>query len=153
MKAIAYIDGSGNSGRIQACAVRMSIGDRVVEKTRILPPHTTNNVGEYSGLLLCLRLAKKLGVEELHVHSDSQLIVNQVNLKWRCRDHVLQKYLKMAQSLMGGFQSVSIYWVPREQNKKADQLCRQAIRQHQKSNSLQISKFSRPRPQFLPSID
>jgi ribonuclease HI len=145
--ATAYIDGSGNSGRIQACAVSLHMDGNVFEETDLLPPHTTNNVGEYSGLLLCLRLAKRLGVEVLQIHSDSRLIVNQTNGLWRCKDPNLEKLRDRVWQAGTDFHRVSLRWVPREENKRADQLCREAIKlaEREKRNS----EAARPRPPAL----
>lgn len=145
--ATAYIDGSGNSDRIQACAVTLHMGDSDFEETQLLPHQTTNNVGEYSGLLLCLRLAKRLGVEVLHIRSDSKLIVNQTKGEWKCKDADLQRLLAEVHKIGQDFRAISIEWVPREQNKRADKLCRQAIQKYQ-SERLRNS-LSRPRPSIL----
>lgn len=126
--AVAFIDGSGNSDRIQACAVTLNMGGIVYEDAQLLPRNTTNNVGEYSGLLLCLRLAKRLDVEVLQIHSDSKLIVNQALGRWKCQHKELVPLLADARKEGAHFHSLAISWVPREQNKRADKLCREAIK-------------------------
>jgi ribonuclease HI len=123
--AIAYIDGSGNSASIQACAVTMNIGGIVYEKTSPLPPNTTNNVGEYSGLLLALNYAALLDVKVLQIRSDSQLIVNQMLEKWPVKSDLLKPYHAAARKAAEKFDSITISWIPREQNKRADKLCRE----------------------------
>jgi ribonuclease H / adenosylcobalamin/alpha-ribazole phosphatase len=143
--AIAYIDGSGNSERIQACAVTLNMDGVVFEQAQTLPRHTTNNVGEYSGLLLCLRCAKRLGVEALEIHSDSMLIVNQVNAKWKCRDPTLQELRNLVWQEAQDFVKLSISWVPREENSRADALCREAI----KNAEAEERDHARPRPANL----
>lgn len=127
----AYIDGSGNSDRIQACATVIYIGDTCHEKSQILPAGTTNNVGEYSGLLLCMQFAETLGVESLLIHSDSKIVVNQVNGLWRCNDINLQSLRNAAWELGVRFSSISLVWIPRSENKQADKLCRKAIKQYE----------------------
>lgn len=137
--AIAYIDGSGNSERIQACATVLDISGVEYSDTQILAPHTTNNVGEYSGLLLCLRYAKQLGVESLQIHSDSRLIVEQVLGNWKCKEADLRRLREKVYESAKGFRSLTISWIPREENTKADGLCRAAIKEalakHQKSTA------------------
>lgn len=123
--AVAYIDGSGNSASIQACAVTLDIAGTVYEKTSILPPNTTNNVGEYSGLLLALHLATSLDVEIIQIRSDSQLIVNQMLGKWPVKNEGLRPYFEAARKAAAKFDSITISWVPREKNKRADALCRE----------------------------
>lgn len=148
--AIAYIDGSGNSDRIQACAVVLHISSVTYTDFQILPARTTNNVGEYSGLLLCLRLAKRLGVEALQIHSDSQLIVNQVLGDWKCKDPELNKLREKVYESAKPFRSLTISWVPREENKEADELCRKAIKKALAAH--RASTATRPRPPFLQRI-
>lgn len=126
-KAIAYIDGSGNSARIQACATVLTVEGVDHERTRLLPRGTTNNVGEYSGLLLALDLAEELGVEALHVRSDSLLVVQQMQGRWKCDNMGLRELRSLAQTQATKFE-FSIEWVSRTKNVRADGLCRQVIK-------------------------
>lgn len=126
-KAIAYIDGSGNSARIQACATVLTVDGLRYKRTRLLPGHTTNNVGEYSGLLLALDLAAELSVEALHVRSDSLLIVKQMQGRWKCLDETLQQ-LRLHARLKSTQFEFSIEWVPRKENEQADGLCRAVVK-------------------------
>lgn len=127
--ALAFIDGSGNSARIQACACAIYIGDLCYTCTKILPGHTTNNVGEYNGLLLAVRFAKLLGVMRLDVRSDSRLIVEQTLGFFDVRNPKLRTYRDQIWELAQSFDQVTIRWIPREENMKADGLCRQAIKE------------------------
>lgn len=128
--ATAYIDGSGNSSRIQACATAIHVdGERGChERTLLLPENTTNNVGEYSGLLLALKTAKELGVEVLHIRSDSKLIVEQTRGRWRCKNAALRVLRDRARNLAEEFHEISIVWIPREENHQADALCRAVVK-------------------------
>jgi ribonuclease HI len=128
-RATAYIDGSGNSARIQACATAIFLDGGCHERTKLLPPHTTNNVGEYNGLLLAIELAIELGVEILTIRSDSLLIVEQTNGNWRCKNPDLRKLRDQIWEKAQTFQKVILEWVPREENSLADGLCRQAIKE------------------------
>lgn len=141
MKARAYIDGSGNSGRIQAAAAVLYLflnGDDSVferyDRTLLLPRHTTNNVGEYNGAILACQLAKDFGVTDLEILSDSQLIVNQLNGVWRCKEKPLRALRDIAWVEAQEFRSVSIQWIPREENQEADSLVRKAIAEAEKAN-------------------
>jgi ribonuclease HI len=127
--ATAYIDGSGNSSRIQAAACVLRSNNEYFEKTKLLPPHTTNNVGEYNGALLAVRLAAEIGATDLEIFSDSKLIVHQLREEWTCRNRELQKLRDQVWEEASRFRSVSIQWIPREQNVEADGLCRRAIRE------------------------
>lgn len=134
IKATAYIDGSGNSARVQACATIIHVAEGQSHKrTRLLPPHTTNNVGEYNGLLLCLSLAAELGVDDLRIFSDSKLIVYQIRGKWKCEHPMLLPLRDRARELAQTFQKVSLDWIPRAKNKEADALCRAVIKAYELS--------------------
>lgn len=143
--AIAYIDGSGNSDRIQACAVVLKLDGVDYERSKLLPPQTTNNVGEYNGLLLAVRLAKELGVQVLKIRSDSRLIVEQTNGKWRCKDDRLRELrdLIWLEAQDSDFHQISLEWIPREENQQADRLCRIAIKEAQTSKDNPNNPFSK----------
>lgn len=135
-KATAYIDGSGNSERIQACATVLYLDGESHKRSRLLPPNTTNNVGEYGGLLLALELAAELGIDELKILSDSKLIVQQVCGYWKCKQPHLIPLRDKAREDARVFKKVSIHWIPREGNTEADALCREAVEAHEKHEEL-----------------
>jgi ribonuclease HI len=58
--------------------IRSPEGD-IIKRAIHLQYTTTNNEAEYEALLARLKMAKTLGATELDVHSDSQLVVGQVN--------------------------------------------------------------------------
>jgi ribonuclease HI len=149
-EAIAYIDGSGNSERVQACATVLQYAGKVYRRTQLLPGGTTNNVGEYSGLILAIRLAKELGVEALRIRSDSKLIVEQVNGRWKCKDDRLRQLRHLVWREAQAFHSIEIVWIPREENIEADALCRQVIAASGQANSQpKPNPFFRPRSHSL----
>lgn len=132
-KATAFIDGSGNSERVQASAAILLLDGERYTRTRLLPPNTTNNVGEYGGLLLALELAADLQVDELEIYSDSKLIVYQVRGEWKCQNPHLIPLRDQARKDAQAFSKVSISWIPREENGEADELCRKAIKAYRLS--------------------
>ena len=80
MKAILYADGGarGNPGPAAGAAVLLSErGDVLAESARYLGT-ATNNVAEYTGLILGLEAANRLGVTELEVRMDSLLVIQQM---------------------------------------------------------------------------
>jgi len=85
----------------------------------------TNNVAEYTALIEALTKTRELGLaeEQIKVKSDSKLVVNQMNAKWRVKaSHIIPLHRK-AMELARGFDIV-FEWVPREENAEADSLCR-----------------------------
>jgi ribonuclease HI len=124
-EAVAFIDG-GNRGTPgpHACAVVLEVdGLPAHEEARYLGPRGTNNIAEYQGLLLALRIAEGMEVTHLRIRSDSKLIVEQVLGNWRVKQPHLRPLRDEARKLAMKFQSVQIKHVPRAQNKRADALC------------------------------
>ena len=129
MKADAYCDGSGNSPRGSSCAAVVFIrgtGEFVAERARPLPL-CTNNVAEYEGLILALELSKEVGVDDLRVFSDSQLIVNQVQERWKIKHEKFIVLRKRVWKAGGSFSQLQLEWTPRENNRHADALCTEVI--------------------------
>ena len=125
LKAIAYCDGSGGSpsGSTCACVIFDPSGTVLQEKAIQLSDDASNNEAEYSGLILAIETALELGVTDLEVFSDSQLIVNQINENWRIKEIRLKELWSTAVQKAAEFDSISLSWVRREKNKRADFLC------------------------------
>jgi ribonuclease HI len=87
----------------------------------------TNNTAEYQALLVALARARDAGVRHLRVFSDSELLVNQVNGRYRTTVPHLQQYLQEAIRLMREIGRVDVAHVRREQNKEADALANEAM--------------------------
>lgn len=87
----------------------------------------TNNEAEYIGLMVGLKCAKSLGVKRLHVEGDSDLVVKQINGRYKIGAGRLKPLHKACKSLMSEFQSCSIQHIPRANNKRADELANQAM--------------------------
>jgi ribonuclease HI len=104
-----YIDGSGWNGH-QATWIVLPENGRPIIKS--LTEYHTNNEMEYLALIEALKISKD-GDEIL---SDSQLIINQVLLKWAVRQESLRAYWKEALDLLHDKQ-VTLTWVSREENK------------------------------------
>ena len=81
-----------------------------------------NNEAEYKAFIEGLRYANKLKVPELHIFSDSKLVVNQVIGKFEARGAKMAKYLAMAKNFLTEFKAVKIEQVGRDLNSHADAL-------------------------------
>ena len=86
----------------------------------------TNNEAEYEALLAGLKLSKNMGIKNLTVKSDSQLIIGQVKGEYEAREDMMKKYLTVVQNLLSHFKKVEFLHIPREEDVDADPLARLA---------------------------
>ena len=82
----------------------------------------TNNVAEYSALLLALRRAEERGAQDVAIASDSLLLVEQMLGRFKVRAPHLKPLFAEAYRRAKGFRHFSIRHVRREQNIEADRL-------------------------------
>jgi ribonuclease HI len=124
-----YVDGAarGNPGPAGAGAVILSPDGHVVAKLGKFLGDSTNNVAEYMGLILGLRRAKAMGIRELDVFSDSELMVKQLAGDYAVKAEHLRPLHDEARALLKGFTEVQVTHVPREENAQADLMSNRAI--------------------------
>ncbi len=87
----------------------------------------TNNVAEYEALLHALRYALGRGARRVRVFSDSELVVRQMEGRYRVKHPDMIPLHSEARSLLARFDEVRIIHVPREQNREADRLANRAL--------------------------
>jgi ribonuclease HI len=87
----------------------------------------TNNVAEYSGLVAGLAKAVELGVDELEVVSDSELLVRQMTGQYKVKNETLQELNAEASALARRLAKVRYTSVRREHNELADKLVNEAL--------------------------
>jgi probable phosphoglycerate mutase len=87
----------------------------------------TNNVAEYNGLVAGMRKAADLGVTELEVVSDSELLVKQMQGEYRVKNEALRALWEEATDLERRFRRVRYTAVRREHNELADRLVNEAL--------------------------
>lgn len=126
------IDVKRSGGRLAAAAAVIYEGDTMYHKTSVLLPPTyhgepmTSHGAEYMGLIHCLTTLEKQHPhpEEVTVtmFSDSQNMVDQLNMKSRTRTPLLRRLNKKAQAHIRRFKKVNIAYIPRSENTYADQL-------------------------------
>jgi len=126
--ATVNIDGAsrGNPGPAAFAFVIARTGLPPVEEAATLG-NTTNNVAEYTALVKALEAAADLGLQRLQIFSDSELLVKQMNGEYRVKHPDLIPLYQDARELVKEFETVSIGHVRREQNKRADALCNEAL--------------------------
>lgn len=124
MKFRAFIDGAarGNPGPAGAGVCVEPEASRPAEEHFEPLGRATNNVAEYRALLLALARAEELQADEVEIYSDSQLLVEQMNGRFRVKAEHLKPLLSEAVARAKRFRRFEIAHVRREQNKQADRL-------------------------------
>jgi ribonuclease HI len=87
----------------------------------------TNNVAEYRALVAGLERAVELGVAELEVVSDSELLVKQMRGEYKVKNATLRELWLQARALAAQLPSVRYTAVRREHNELADALVNDAL--------------------------
>ena len=126
-KGRAWIDGAarGNPGDA-GFGVHLETGPATETLFGFLG-QATNNVAEYAGLIAALGLARRLGIEDLTVFSDSQLLVKQMLGQYRVKAAHLKPLFLHASKLRRQIPKVELRHVGREDNSLADGLANRAI--------------------------
>ena len=129
MNVVAYIDGGarGNPGPA-GFGVRVERPDgSLVEEFSESIGTATNNVAEYRGLIAALEWAKARGERDVHVRSDSLLLVQQMLGNYKVKNAGLQTLHAKARLLAGEIGRVTFEHVGRAKNAHADRLANAAM--------------------------
>lgn len=124
-----YTDGAsrGNPGEAGAGVVILDDRRQEIATRAEYLGQCTNNVAEYQALILGLSEAAQLGCKNLRIFLDSQLIVRQIQGSYKVKNSALLPLFAKAKELLAGFEHYGIAHIPREENKRADQLANQGI--------------------------
>ena len=125
MKVKLFTDGGarGNPGPAAAAFVLEREDGTVVDARGDAIGVQTNNVAEYMALVNGLRRAAELGVTEVEVVSDSELMVKQMRGEYKIKNQALREAARLARA----FGDVHYTAVRREHNQLADQLVNDAL--------------------------
>lgn len=127
-----YSDGGarGNPGpaAIGALVVDESV-DPPVTLARISEAigDATNNEAEYRALIAGLEAAREAGVRDVEVRADSELIIRQLEGRYRLKTESLRPFFEEAKQLVESFDRVRLVHVRREENAEADALVNEAL--------------------------
>lgn len=130
-----YADGGsrGNPGPAALGAKLVDQDGNVLREISRYIGITTNNVAEWSALIAGLEAALELGVRDLAVRLDSELVVRQLNGTYRVKHPNLQPLYARAKGLLQRFERVEIAHVRRDENADADALVNRALDEHARS--------------------
>jgi ribonuclease HI len=128
-EVIAYIDGGsrGNPGPAGFGVVVQDSRGRTLETLSESIGVATNNVAEYRALLAALDYAVATRARRLKIFCDSELIVRQMQGRYRVQSPDLKPLHEQARQLLRGLEHFSIEHVPRARNLLADQLANEAM--------------------------
>jgi ribonuclease HI len=131
-KIEVFVDG-GSRGNPGPAAVGFIINGKEYQE---FIGETTNNVAEYKAIILALKKIKhllgkeKLKNAEIVINSDSDLVVNQLNGKFKILEKELMPLFIEVWNLKFDFPHLKFNYIPREKNKRADELVNQALDNH-----------------------
>ncbi len=124
-----YTDGAsrGNPGEAGAGAVLMDCHGNELAAQSLYLGQCTNNAAEYQALIAGLKTALEAGCRDLNIFLDSELIVRQVEGRYKVKNEQLKPLFAQVKNLLDRLPSWSITHVPRKKNARADALANKGI--------------------------
>ncbi len=120
--------------------------DEILERaSKFVSEKNTNNYAEYSALLFGIERVVELGIKDIHVEGDSQLVINQLNGIYKINSpNIIDIYNKIIDNFIY-LDSFTFRHIKRDKNKIADELANQAIYKYRndikKSNLTQVNNI------------
>lgn len=130
MTILAYTDGAsrGNPGQSGIGVILKDEHNNTINSVYGYIGETTNNVAEYKALIACLKLVEQMNCNNLIVHSDSELMIRQLNGEYKVKDDNLKKhYREIIKILDKSKFRYTFKHISREENKEADRLANLGI--------------------------
>jgi ribonuclease HI len=129
-RVVIHADGAsrGNPGPAAIGATIKEEDGRLLCSISQAIGQTTNNQAEYRAVIAALEEAARLGARQASVYLDSELIVKQINGKYRVKNRALKPLYQQVKQWQSRFESFNITHVPRQQNKEADNLANAALK-------------------------
>jgi ribonuclease HI len=124
-----HTDGAcrGNPGPSSAGWVFSEPGGGIFRRGGAFLGKATNNEAEYVAVILALEDALKIGVSEVKLHADSELLVKQVNGIYRVKNPRIKELYTQLMALARKFKSFEAKHVRREFNQEADAEANRAL--------------------------
>lgn len=128
-KVIIHTDGAarGNPGPAAIGAtIKDETGNLIARISKRIGV-TTNNQAEYRAIITALEKAINSGAKHVVLKSDSELVVQQINGRYKIKNTALRPLYQKVVQLTGSLESFTISYIPREQNAEADALANKAL--------------------------
>jgi len=137
-KVKVFVDGAskGNPGPASVGIAMTDLENQPLYEEGLYIGEATNNAAEYQALIQALETLTSHGCPEAYFFSDSTLMVNQMRGLWKVKNPGLLPMVARAQSLRRKLPRFQIAYVPREQNRRADELANLAYKQAKKANTI-----------------
>ena len=107
--------------------------------------NATNNEAEYTGIIKALEwLLEKNNYnnnQKIIIRGDSQLVINQINGKYKVKAVKIIALYQKVKSLLSKFKDIKIEWIPRDKNKEADKLSNKACQEILESDPKLLQKI------------
>ena len=117
-----HVDGASNAQECGAGLILTNFKGTMTKYALRFDFKTSNNQAEYEALLAGLKIAKELGINNLKVCIDLQLITGQIKGEFKARDPIMMKYLQKVKDLTSILKCFEIFHIPRTENTRADTL-------------------------------
>ena len=123
-KYLLRFDGAskGNPGKAGAGAVLYLNNNEIWNTSKYIGNNFTCNYAEYYALIIGLEEARKKEIKNLNVEGDSQLVINQLNGKFRVKSQNLIDLYTRAKALSNTFDFITFTHIYRTHNQRADEL-------------------------------
>jgi ribonuclease HI len=128
-KWVIYADGAsrGNPGPASIGAVVYDDSGGEVHTVSRRIGRATNNEAEYRAAIAGLEAALALGARDVELRMDSELVVRQLDSRYKVRNPSLRRLFGRVKDLQWRFASFQVRHVGREQNRRADRLANEAL--------------------------
>lgn len=126
---ILYTDGAsrGNPGPAAIGAVLKDCKGKLLGTISETIGQATNNQAEYQAVIAALKQALRLGAQRVELRADSELVVRQLNGRYRVREAHLKPLYAEVKALAGRLKEFRVVHIDREENKDADRLANVAL--------------------------
>ena len=126
---VVFADGAsrGNPGPASVGAVVYDESGREIHTVSRRIGRATNNEAEYRAAIAGLEAALALGARDVELRMDSELVVRQLDGRYKVRNPSLRRLFGRVKDLQWRFASLRVQHVRREQNRRADGLANEAL--------------------------
>lgn len=130
MKYKGYFDGAAqptNPGPAGIGSLIMEREGKIYWQESLFIGHQTNNYAEYTALIKLLEVCVKNNLNNITIHGDSKLVINQMNHIYQVKSENIRPLYIKAQKLAQQIRNINFQWIPRKQNTMADNLSKRAL--------------------------